>query len=89
MKPLILPLLVVFSVSAMAGKPTKEQFASSAPVEGNAVKQCGSGDPSKGSNVDMRKGLNQKGADPCDDGVDRNRASTPDAPSVKTNPPKK
>ena len=89
MKFLILALLVAFSVSAMAGKPTKEQIASPASVEGNSVKQCGSGDPSKGSNVDMRKGLNAKGGNPCDDGVDRNRAPTPDAPSAKAIPPKK
>ena len=89
MKSLILALLVAFSVSAMAGKPTKEQILSAASVEGNAVKQCGSGDPPRGPNVDVRKGLNPKAGNPCDDGVDRNRAPTPDVPSVKTNPPKK
>jgi len=89
MKPMILALLVAFSVSAMAGKPTKEQIASPASVEGNTIKQCGSGDPPKGPNVEMRKGLNAKGGNPCDDGVDRNRAPTPDVPSAKANPPKK
>ena len=70
MKSPNLVLLVAFSVSAMAGKPTKEQILSAASVEGNAVKQCGSGDPPRGPNVGVRKGLNPKAGNPCDDGVE-------------------
>ena len=89
MNYLILALLVAFSLSATAGKPTKEQFDASTPVESKTIKPCGNADPQKGSNVDAQKGVNPKGGKPCDDGADSKRAPTSAAPSDKTNPPKK
>ena len=81
MKSLILVLLIAFSATATAGKPTKDQVAAPTPAEGNTIKLCGSGDPLKGLNVDMHKGANPKSGPLCADGGDRK--GTPDV-----NPPK-
>lgn len=88
MKYLILALLATFSLSVSAGKPTKDQMEPSAPVQGNTIKLCGSGDPLKGLNVS--KGGNPKaGGKLCEDGMERKGApNNAGVPGDKT-PPKK